>query len=202
MKKYAMLMVAASSVFCVEAATLTGELEFVKRPSFVGVVYAKGGVGPQKAELDQSNKVFDKKAVVIGPKGEITFKNSDEFQHNIFANDPNSGVKFDVGLMNQGQTTKVSADWSENTLTRIGCKIHPKMRSYIANVNSDAYQVLPFSKKQKVYPIKLDVGSHTEFVLQIPKYDPVELKLAKGQETSVDVMYKGKKRATLKLALN
>ncbi|AOT08084.1 hypothetical protein [Pseudoalteromonas luteoviolacea] len=202
MKHYMLIGIGLCSMFSAHAAVLTGELEFVKRPSFVGVVYAKGGKGPSTAELDQSNKVFDKKAVVIGKNGEITFKNSDEFQHNIFANDPNSGVKFDVGLMNQGQTTKVSADWSENTLTRIGCKIHPKMRSYIANVNSDAYQVLPFTKKQKVYPINLDVGTHTEFVLQIPKYDLVKLKLAKGQETSVDVMYKGKKRATLKLALN
>ncbi|KZN56510.1 hypothetical protein [Pseudoalteromonas luteoviolacea] len=202
MKQYLLIGMGLCSIFSVQAAVLTGELEFVKKPSFVGVVYAKGGKGPSTAELDQSNKIFDKKAVVIGRNGEITFKNSDEFQHNIFANDPNSGVKFDVGLMNQGQTTKVAADWSENTLTRIGCKIHPKMRSYIANVNSDAYQVLPFTKKQKVYPIQLDVGTHTEFVLQIPKYDPVELKLAKGQQTSVDVMYKGKKRATLKLALN
>jgi plastocyanin len=183
------------------SATLTGTLEFVKKPSFVGIIYAEGGVGPATAQLDQSNKVFDKKMIVVGNNGEITFKNSDSFQHNIFANDPKTGVKFDVGLMNEGQNSNVTVNWADNTLTRIGCKIHPKMRSYIANVNSDAYQVLPFEKKQKTYPIKLEAGNHTKFVLQIPKYDPVEVELKSGEQQSVDVLYKGKKRATLTLQL-
>ncbi|QPB83342.1 hypothetical protein CWC22_010205 [Pseudoalteromonas rubra] len=196
-----MLALGLCMVFNAQAATLTGELTFVKKPPFAGILYAKNGAGPKAAELDQANKVFDKKVVVVGKNGEITFKNSDEFQHNIFANDPNSGVKFDVGLMNQGQTTKVSADWSENTLTRIGCKIHPKMRSYIANVNSDTYQVLPFTKKQKTYKIDLDAGSASTFVLQIPKYDPVEVTLSAGEAKSVEVMYKGKLRANLSLTL-
>jgi plastocyanin len=201
MIKRTLLAFGLGVVFNAQAATLTGELSFVKKPPFVGILYAKGGEGPKAAELDQANKVFDKKVVIVGQNGEITFKNSDEFQHNIFANDPNSGVKFDVGLMNQGQTTKVTANWSENTLTRIGCKIHPKMRSYIANVNSDTYQVLPFTKKQKSYSIELDAGSATTFVLQIPKYDPVEVTLSPGEAKSVEVLYKGKLRANLSLTL-
>lgn len=184
------------------AATLSGNLVFDKKAPYTGVLYANGGKGPASAQLDQSNKVFDKNVLVVGAGGKITFKNSDNFQHNIFANDPNTNVKFDVGLMEQGQSKEINANWQENTMTRIGCKIHPKMRSYIANVNSDAYHVFPFAKGTKDYPVSLDVGSHTEFTLSIPKYDAIKVNLAPGESKTIDVTRKGKKRATLTLALN
>lgn len=184
------------------ASTLVGTLVFEKKAPYTGVIYAEGGQGPASAELDQKNKVFDKKLLVVGSGGELTFNNSDDFQHNIFANDPNSGVKFDVGLMEKGQQKQVTANWAENTVTRIGCKIHPKMRSYVANINSDTYQVLPFAKKVKSYDINLQAGSHNTFTLAMPKYDPVIVTLKSGESKTVDVLRKGKKKATLTLTLN
>lgn len=186
----------------VSASTLVGTLVFEKKAPYAGVIFAEGGKGPAAVELDQKNKVFDKKLLVVGSGGELTFNNSDDFQHNIFANDPNSGVKFDVGLMEQGQQKQITANWAENTVTRIGCKIHPKMRSYIANINSDTYQILPFEKKVTSYDIKVEAGNHKRFTLAMPKYDPVVVTLAPGESKTVDVLRKGKKKATLTLTLN
>ncbi|WP_199611672.1 cupredoxin domain-containing protein [Flocculibacter collagenilyticus] len=203
-KKVALItstLFAVSMSATVNAATLTGTLEFTKKPAFTGLLYAKGGSGPKSDVMDQSNKVFDKKMLVVGPNGKINFKNSDTFQHNIFANDPKNNVKFDIGLMEPGQANIVKVDWQENTVTRIGCKIHPKMRSYIANVNAEHYLILPLEKGKKSYDINLDVGGSTTFVLSLPKYDPLEVTLAAGESKTVDVTKKGKKRASLTLAL-
>ena len=201
MKKVVLLLCTVFSCQLL-SATLTGNITFVKKPPFTGVLYANGGSGPSSAELDQSNKVFDKKLLVVGEGGNLKFKNSDSFQHNIFANDPNTNVKFDVGLMEQGQTKEIKADWKSGSVTRIGCKIHPKMRSYIANVPSDKFQVFEFEKKVKEYSVKLDVGSASTFTLSIPKYDDVVVSLSQGESKSVDIMYKGKKKATMTLSLD
>lgn len=201
--KYKNLLIALSLAVSTNgiAANLSGSLTFDKKAPFTGVLYAKGGSGPKTDNLDQANKVFDKKLLVVGKGGEITFKNSDSFQHNIFANDATNNVKFDVGLMEQGQSKQITTDWDEGTVTRIGCKIHPKMRSYIANVNSDAYHVFPFAKGQKDYPFDLDVGSHSQFTLNIPKYDPINVNMSAGETKTIEVTRKGKKKATLTLAL-
>lgn len=184
------------------ADTVSGTLTFDKKAAFVGLFYAnEGASGPAAATMDQKNKVFTDKLAVVGKGGNVTFNNSDDFQHNIFANDPNTNVKFDVGLIEPGQTSNVSVDWSENTLTRVGCKIHPRMRTYIANVTTETYQVIDFEKKNKSYDIKLDVtASQNSFSLVIPKYDKIDVTLAKGESKTVDVTRKGKKKATLTLS--
>lgn len=183
------------------AATLSGSLVFTKKPPFTGVLFANGGKGPESAKLDQKNKVFDSNLLVVGTGGNITFKNSDDFQHNVFANDPKTNVKFDVGLMEKGQSTDLPVGWEENTITRIGCKIHPKMRSYIANINSDTFHVFPFEKKIKEYAIELDADSHESFTLSIPKYDELIFTLKSGESKTLEVTRKGKKRASLTVTL-
>lgn len=184
------------------ADTLSGTIVFDRKAPFAGALYAKeNSAGNTKAEMDQTNKVFDKKIVAVGNGGNIEFKNSDEFQHNIFANDPNSGAQFDVGLMESGSKSELAVTWRENTLTRIGCKIHPKMRSYILNVPTKTFQLFEFEKKVKEYKVELkNVDSATEsFVLSIPKYDDLEVNLAEGESKTVDILKNGKRKGQLTL---
>jgi len=202
MKMFVFILLALLMPISSFAATLSGSLTFAKKAPFTGVLFANGGEGPSSAHLDQTNKVFDSNLLVVAPGGKITFQNSDDFQHNVFANDSKTDVKFDVGLMEQGQTTEVEVAWKENTITRIGCKIHPKMRSYVANINSDSYHIFPFEKKVKEYGIDLEVGTHNEFILLIPKYDALTFTLNAGESTTLEVTRKGKKRATLNVTLN
>lgn len=181
------------------AGELTGVLLFAKKPPFAGALYAKetaGGI--TSATLDQMNKVFSKKVFAIANGGKIQFKNSDTFQHNIFADDPSSGVKFDVGLMESGMEANLDVAWEEGTLTRIGCKIHPKMRSYILNIQSESVQLFEFNRDVKEYPISLNVANDvTSFALKLPKYDPVEFDLLVGESKTIEVTRKGKLRGTL-----
>lgn len=182
------------------AGQVTGTLVFDKKPPFAGALYAKEASGGlSAASLDQTNKVFNKKVFAISNGGKIEFKNSDSFQHNIFADDAKSGVKFDVGLMEPNTSTNLDVNWSQDSLTRIGCKIHPKMRSYILNTNSDTVQLFEFDRKVKEYAVALsDVAdTATSFSLALPKYDPVEFDLAAGETKTIEVTRKGKKRATL-----
>lgn len=189
-------LVAASPVL---AGELSGKITFSKKAPFAGVLFvADGANGPSKTIIDQKDKVFTSKLAVIGANGMLEFSNSDTFQHNIFANDRRTGIKFDVGLMETGQTSSVKADWKDNTITRVGCKIHPKMRTYVANIQSSAYQVFEFDKKVKEYEVSLSSSSSSnDFVLMIPKYDKLAFTLKPGEENTFDITRKGKKKATL-----
>lgn len=201
MKKSVFIFAGMLMISSMQALAVSGKLVFEKKPPFAGALFAKGGTGSANsaASLDQANKIFNKKAFAVSNGGKIEFKNSDTFQHNIFANDAKSGVTFDVGLMEPDTVTNLDVSWQENTLTRIGCKIHPKMRSYILNTQSDYVQFFEFEKKVKEYDISIaDVPADTTaFVLVLPKYDIVEFDLAPGESKSIDVMRKGNKRATL-----
>jgi len=201
MKKALLLVGLVFAPYAV-ADTINGTLTFDKKAAFVGLFYANEVTqGPSAASVDQKGKLFTDKLAVVGKGGNVEFNNSDDFQHNIFANDPNTNVKFDVGLMEPGQTSNVDVDWSENTLTRVGCKIHPRMRTYIANVTTETYQVIDFQKKDKSYQINLDVAAgQNHFSLVIPKYDKIDISLGKGESKTVDVTRKGKKKATLTLS--
>ena len=82
------------------AETLTADIVFDKKPPKVGVLYVPGSGAPINGELNQQDKKFLSKMVVVSPNSTISFKNSDSVDHNIFANDMKTGVRFDVGLMN------------------------------------------------------------------------------------------------------
>jgi len=152
--------------------------------------------------MDQLDKQFTKKVSVGAPDSKVTFKNGDDFDHNIFANDLANKISFDIGLMPSGQTSELKMDWLPDTIVRIGCKIHPKMRSYIANVNSDYYQAFEFQKKIKTYPVNiLEVPAHNrDIVLMIPKYEQLTLNLMQGESKTVDIVKKGKVKGTLTLS--
>lgn len=203
--------VRSAAVFCLLAAsqcswadTITGKLTFVKKASFAGVVYVNGGEGSNSsvidgASVDQLEKKFTKKIVVSSTGGTINFRNSDNIDHNIFSNDSDSGVKFDVGLMTPAGEKEVEVSWGNNQLVRYGCKIHPKMKSYIFTSPTSHFQVMEFEKKVKEYDFVLtDVPSDlTSVSLMIPKYDVVTIDLTAGNSATVDVIRKGKKKADL-----
>ena len=185
------------------ADTITGELVFIKKASFAGVVFvASKQHAVVNAELDQKDKQFTRKLIVASPGGKIVFNNSDTFEHNIYSSGANKSAKFDIGLMPTGSTNTLDANWASDSVIRIGCKIHPKMKAYIANIDSDIYQVLPFKKKQKTYAVNLGGVSGGEVVvkLKIPKYTDTVVTLKAGESKTVDVMKKGKKKATLMLS--
>ncbi|MBI2380663.1 MAG: hypothetical protein HYV16_07910 [Gammaproteobacteria bacterium] len=190
---FSLLFLAASA----EADTLSGRLEFDGAQPFAAVVYAREpGAQPAPATVDQMNREFTERMVAASVGGEVSFKNSDKARHNIFANHYQTQTRFDVGLMPTGRTVQVKTDWPEDTVVRVGCAIHPYMESYIANIRSAHYQVLKLAPERGAKPaepaavfFRLDaVPEGVEaFSLLIPYYDPLTVKLKRGESQTVSI---------------
>ncbi len=203
-KDFLYLVLALSLSAGTMADTISGKITFVKRPPLGGVLYVKsanGSVNNIDASIDQIDKKFTAKVVVGTPNSTAIFNNSDANDHNIFVNDLDSNVSFDVGLIPSGSKATLPIDWKSETLVRMGCKIHPKMKAYIGNIPSNHFATLEFEKKVKEYDIKIDnvPTENSKVVLRLPKYDPVEVDLNKGGSITVELIRKGKIRGSISL---
>ena len=185
------------------ADQFTGQISFSSRPAVVAVLYVPGpGAQAQTPVVDQVDKQFAESLVVVAPGESVEFKNSDAVDHNIFANDIRKNARFDVGLMPPGGQQAIPADWNENTLVRVGCKIHPKMRMYIASLEARYHKVVEFDSRTREYPLSLaGVPADAEtLVVRIPKYDVVELDLRGASAWTVPLTKGGKPRGEITLA--
>ncbi len=185
------------------AGKVNVELKFDKRPPTAGIFYAMGSKPTAKnGVLDQKNKEFTSSIVVTDNEGSLTFKNTDDVDHNIFANDRSSGVEFDVGLMPTGTTNKLDVDWKKDTLVRLGCKIHPRMRAYIANINSDSYKVFEFDRDKTEYAAEIDNvdDSTSQFRFMFGNFDPVEVEVKKGESKTIPLTKRGKEAGSAKIS--
>lgn len=184
------------------ADKVSGKITFLKKPAFTGILYVPSAKGShKKPNIDQKDKAFTTPIAVGSPSDIITFKNSDTFDHNIYASDRKQNVKFDVGLMTPNNETDLNIDWTQDSLVRIGCKIHPKMRSYIANINSDHFYSFEFKKKVKEYTFSIsDVPSDkNQVVLMMPKYKPQTIEIKKGESKTVEIKRKGKVKGSIEI---
>lgn len=187
----------AGAASMAHAGSIEGSIVFDKKNPFVGLAYladANDG-GPEICgSLDQNEGQFSE-MLVVGKDGcEVAFSNSDVMDHNIFANDLESGVSFDVGLIRPGENARVEVNWHEGHLVRLGCKIHPKMISYIANLPTQHYSVIEFERERLETPFVLrdvpDEATRLEIVLQ--PLERVVVNIARGESKEVDITYKGK----------
>ncbi len=187
------------------ADTITGTIEFTKKPPYVGVLYATDdGTGMSQGIVDQVDQQFSPMLIVTKTNETVVFKNSDDVDHNIFANDRKSNVKFDVGLMPPSDNRDFPQQWPADSLSKISCKIHPKMRGYIANISSSAIQPFTFDRSSKSFAIDLQgVPSNVnEIRLLLPQYDAIILPIAKGETKTADLVRKGKNKGKLTLMRN
>ena len=175
------------------AGTLTGKFTFTEIPASVALVYFADDHSSSKSsaiEVDEKDKKFMRKLVVGSNGTEITFKNSDNLEHNIYANDLKTKVNFDVGLIAPGNDSKVVMNWKEGEIIRVGCKIHPKMEAYIANISSTHYAIVEFTSTDKNQAFKIDnVPDNISHVrVWFPKHDPIESIAIKGTKQQVDII--------------
>ena len=188
-----------------EADTLIGNFSFQVAPPAVALIYfSEDHSLPMSLhiEVDQRDKNFVEK-MVVGAKGtEILFKNSDSVAHNIYANDPKSQVNFDAGLVPPGRSSNLKMDWEEGQVVRIGCKIHPKMQAYIANISSSHYAIVAFkpSDRKAGFRIEKVPEGLSRIRVWFPKHESVEIDLKKGSSITVRVSKSGKKDGDLTLS--
>ncbi len=177
------------------ADTLKAELQFASGLPFTGVFYAtQARPAPRPAAIDQVDKRFTRRLVVGTPGSNIAFLNSDGFDHNIYADAPASNAIFDIGLMSSGSMAAMAMEWTPGTLVRIGCKIHPRMRAYIANIAADRYAVFEPERGRKTYSLALsDVAADAgPVVLLLAGFDPVRVDLRRGARRETSLTRRGK----------
>ena len=207
------------------SGTITGTFLFTKSPPDAAVVYIRDMNAPSHvAEIDQKGIQFTKKFDVSSTGTDVIFTNSDPVKHNLFANSYKTDTKFDVGLIPPNKAVEIPVQWPEDTLIRIGCKIHRNMRTYIANIKSEKYTIVDFVRKSRwkskkgfksysetkrankadKYDFKLlDVPDDTKSVtIMLPHTDLIEVELELSEEKEVIISRRGKQLGTLKLMLN
>ncbi|MCO4784003.1 MAG: hypothetical protein KC646_16870 [Candidatus Cloacimonetes bacterium] len=191
------------SVGFTQNTNITGTFTFKKRNPGVALLYfdQDKGLKVSNANLDQMNKAFVKPLLVVNPGSEVKFKNSDAVDHNIYASDKKQKVNFDVGLITTGGDTNYKVEWDKGKVVKLRCKIHPKMKSYIASIESEFHKVVPFEKREK--ELTFEMSSVPEnldsLVIWMPKYKELHVNLKPGESKTFELTRKGKVKGFLSL---
>lgn len=186
----------------VAADTLEAQLRLDGKLPLAGILYARErNFDAQAAVIDQVGKRFTHRIAVTSPGSSLAFLNSDAFDHNIYANVPASNAIFDIGLMPAGSMASLAVEWTPDSLVRIGCKIHPRMRAYIANVPANRHGVLEPERGRREYHLEVrevpvDAGP---VVLLLAGFEPVSANLARGNRVEVGLVRRGKPAGTVLL---
>lgn len=200
---YGMVIIGMMASRFALADTLEGTFTFNKRAPKVALIYFPEDDGlslDTPTLVDQKNEQFTTRILVTRKGTKATFQNSDAVNHNIFAHDEKAGVKFDIGLMPPGGSTQQEITW-EDQVVRCGCKIHPKMRLWIASISSQYYKAIEFEKKAKTASFTIDNVPETLSKIKVwmPKYALAEVELKSGESKDVALIRKDKPRGVLQL---
>ncbi|HLP42521.1 MAG TPA: hypothetical protein VK465_13515 [Fibrobacteria bacterium] len=184
--------------------TLNGTFTFTDSPPNLALIYFTDdhSLGkPAQTVISQQDKQFDQKMIVGAQGTKVVFKNSDNVDHNIYANDLKTGVNFDAGLLPPGQDAKVDLSWDDGKVVKIGCKIHPRMQAYVANTAGSHSQVVEFKPTDRTGIFKLEGVPDGASKLRVwfPRHDVLEVTLEKGKSAKLDITEKGKVHGTLSL---
>lgn len=194
-----LLAFACLTSFAAHADTVEVELYFDRIIPFTGLLYApEPNPAPISASVDQIGKRFTKRIIAGSPNGDFTFMNSDEFEHNIFADVPHQNAIFDVGLMQPGETASMRIEWSRDSLVRIGCKIHPRMRAYLANISTERFTAFERAPGTREYRLSLeDVPATAPAVtLLLAGFDPMRIPIAVGEKQELALTRNGQPAAS------
>ncbi|MEJ2756715.1 MAG: hypothetical protein P8104_13055 [Gammaproteobacteria bacterium] len=191
---YAVLMgaigVMSASSTVAQADSIVARLFFDKKPPRVGVMYAVDGnqstITNQK--IDQKEKQFDQDLYVISPGAAVTLRNSDSIDHNIYARGSEQAPGFDAGLMSPNKEKTMKLDWQAPNFERLSCKIHPKMRAYVASIPTDHFVSMLFKREglDESYSLTVDASTHAIGLLLLG-YEPVEVTLNNGESMEVEL---------------
>ena len=188
------------------SATLSGEFHFIAMPPEVGLVYiAEDQSLTQAVTIDQQGKEFLhwtqpgekslRKIVAASPGETMTFKNSASIGHNIYANDARLHVQFDLGLVPPGSDVVKTypITWQAGEVLKVGCKIHPGMRLYIASLASKHYREIEFNGASVVsFNFEALPAQLTKVAVWLPDHDPIEVAINPGEEKEVALKKAGK----------
>ncbi len=185
------------------ADVLQGAFTFQNKAPSVALVYfpEDTSLSPvSEVVVDQVNKKFSLKLVIATKGSTIIFRNLDAIKHNIFSRDRKADVKIDLGLSQPGISVDQKVTW-EDKIVKFGCKIHPKMRMWVASIASQYYKIVEFAKDAKKANFEMrDIPDHVSTVrIWLPKYPSSEIRLQKGESKDIELYNWGSSSDTLTL---
>jgi plastocyanin len=173
------------------ADTIVAKLHFDSALPFTGILYVPDEKAlPLRAVLDQKDKAFSLPLVTASPGAELEIRNSDDFEHNIYADDrQQTGIALDLGTIAAHDEMKLPVKWKGDSLLRLGCKIHPKMKTYVANIKSQHAATIPFVRGQQDYDVILvGVPAHLpEVRLLLPNLPMFSATLKVGESITLPI---------------
>lgn len=145
---------------------------------------------PSSAEMEQSNRQFQPKSLLVSTGSEVNFPNRDATQHHVYSFSP--AKTFNLQLFKDQPESPVVFD--KSGVVEVGCNIHDRMQGFILVTNStltartDASGMASVSLPADVaeaselslslwHPRLDDVSKKVDFILGLPTQSPVELAL-------------------------
>lgn len=92
---------------------------------------------PQHRVVEQRNRQFAPRVLVVPLGSTVTFPNFDSVYHNVFSR--SEAKAFDLGLYKAGQERQIELD--HEGVVRVGCNLHANMSAYVVVVSAPRYFV-------------------------------------------------------------
>jgi len=158
--------------------------EFINfKPSDGLILVENNNLSHDDIVIDQKGKKFINNFFVLNNDGDLLIRNSDKYGHNVYINDRVNDIKYNSGLIKKGDSKKVKIDINRNSIVRVGCKIHPRMKSYIVKSKSNKFKEVKFFKNNNENKFKIvDVTEEeSNFNIFIPNVNPIFFEINKGE---------------------
>jgi hemoglobin len=92
---------------------------------------------PRQRTIEQRNREFAPRVLVVPVGSTVTFPNFDDIFHNVFSR---SAIRpFDLGIYKSGQSRELTFD--KEGVIHIGCNLHANMSAYVVVVSAPHYVV-------------------------------------------------------------
>jgi len=92
---------------------------------------------PRDRVMEQRNRDFAPKVLVVRLGSTVSFPNFDTVYHNVFSR--SDARAFDLGIYKNGQSRELTFD--KEGIVRLGCNLHANMSGYIVVVNAPHYAI-------------------------------------------------------------
>jgi len=113
---------------------VNGKTHFDTLEPATGKVHTRA---PKDRTMEQRNREFAPKVLVVRLGSTVSFPNFDTVYHNVFSR--SDARAFDLGIYKNGQTRDLTFD--KEGIVRIGCNLHANMSGYIVVVNAPHYAI-------------------------------------------------------------
>jgi hypothetical protein len=92
---------------------------------------------PRDRVMEQRNREFAPRMLVVRAGSKVSFPNFDSVYHNVFSR--SEAQAFDLGIYKNGQSRELTFD--KEGVVRLGCNLHANMSAYIVVVKAPHYAI-------------------------------------------------------------